>query len=705
MPCQSVAQQRDSHTAKDTVNDWDWEAEPEYGPAFEATLRMLDWPGLTAQVAAFAQTKLGQQACLNMRPEREQPACQALLQETRAVNALEEEYAADIDFGGIQTAEVNASQALNRASRGGLLAGTSLLSVASLLVGAAKLQRTITVANREAERSGHSAVQSIAAAFKASDDLPLFGYWCAQAGATLGVATLPDLVAEIGAAFEESGQIRESASEDLKRTRAKVRTVEGRLRGVLKSLPGEVTQHAGRVCVACPANSDGPPKGILLGSGPGGMTWYVEPPAAVPLNNELAAARGEMYAAEEAVLWRLTSSVVEAVETIQETLGKVVWLDSVAARARYGRWVGGVLPEFLPFPKTGKARGGSRKTADKDSSSSSSSGSGSGEGKGSAAGSEGREEGAYLNLRRLRHPLLLGQHLLAKEQQAKEQKRKAAGSSLRRLPGWRSGSESGSDTEAGSEAEPDLPPLPIPIDVVVKSPTRAVIITGPNTGGKTATLKALGLAVLAAKSGLPIPASNPAKLPCFDVVLADIGDEQSLSASLSTFSGHLRRIEALRKESGSKSLVLLDEVGTGTDPGEGSALGIALLQTLVQGGLGGAGLTVSTTHMGALTSLKYEDARFENASVEFDEAKLAPTYRLLWGIPGRSNALNIAQRLGLEQAVIADARRRLGTAAAQVDSTIVQLEDIRRVTEVDEATAASAGQQAARAQATAGALR
>lgn len=109
--------------------------------------------------------------------------------------------------------------------------------------------------------------------------------------------------------------------------------------------------------------------------------------------------------------------------------------------------------------------------------------------------------------------------------------------------------------------------------------------------------------------------------------LACAGDEQSLSASLSTFSGHLRRIAALRLESGSRSLVLLDEVGTGTDPTEGSALGIALLRALARGGPGGAGLTMASTHHGALTSLKYEDPRFENASVEFDEAKLAPTYR------------------------------------------------------------------------------
>lgn len=240
-----------------------------------------------------------------------------------------------------------------------------------------------------------------------------------------------------------------------------------------------------------------------------------------------------------------------------------------------------------------------------------------------------------------------------------------------------------------------LPPDPQPIDVTVRPETRAVIITGPNTGGKTATLKALGLAVVAAKCGLPIPAVAPARMPCFDAVLADIGDEQSLSASLSTFSGHLRRISALRAESGSRSLVLLDELGTGTDPTEGSALGIALLQALVRGGPGGAGLTVASTHHGALTALKYEDARLENACVEFDEVKLAPTYRLLWGIPGRSNALNIAERLGLDGTVVAAAREKMGSAAAEVNNTIVELEGLRRRCEQDEVAAEVAGKAAA----------
>jgi DNA mismatch repair protein MutS2 len=239
----------------------------------------------------------------------------------------------------------------------------------------------------------------------------------------------------------------------------------------------------------------------------------------------------------------------------------------------------------------------------------------------------------------------------------------------------------------------------VPIDLVVQPHIRVVAITGPNTGGKTVTLKTLGLAVLMAKVGLFVPAREPVELPWFDQVLADIGDEQSLEQSLSTFSGHIRRIsrilEALQPESvelpaPANALVLLDEVGAGTDPSEGSALAIALLQYLADH----AQLTVATTHFGELKALKYEDERFENASVEFNDVTLSPTYRLLWGIPGRSNALAIAQRLGLNPEIVQRAQQQVGGAAEDVNQVIAGLEDQRRQQEQKAQAAAQLLQQA-----------
>ncbi|NEQ51035.1 MAG: endonuclease MutS2 [Leptolyngbya sp. SIO3F4] len=238
-------------------------------------------------------------------------------------------------------------------------------------------------------------------------------------------------------------------------------------------------------------------------------------------------------------------------------------------------------------------------------------------------------------------------------------------------------------------------PTVVPIDVTMRPDIRVVAITGPNTGGKTVTLKTLGLASLMAKVGLFVPAREPVELPWFDQVLADIGDEQSIEQSLSTFSGHIRRIGRILDAIGAgdarqsdenfetlgsahttnNSLVLLDEVGAGTDPTEGSALAIALLQHLANH----TRLTVATTHFGELKALKYQDERFENASVEFDDVSLSPTYRLLWGIPGRSNALSIARRLGLNPNVVDTAQTYVGVSKQDdVNQVIAGLEAQRK---------------------------
>ncbi|MEH2324514.1 MAG: endonuclease MutS2 [Nostoc sp.] len=249
----------------------------------------------------------------------------------------------------------------------------------------------------------------------------------------------------------------------------------------------------------------------------------------------------------------------------------------------------------------------------------------------------------------------------------------------------------------------------VPVDLLISPQIRVVTITGPNTGGKTVTLKTLGLAALMAKVGLFVPAREPVEIPWFDKVLADIGDEQSLQQSLSTFSGHIRRISRILEALGNRevegdegesnapcpmpnSLVLLDEVGAGTDPVEGSALAIALLQYLANH----AQLTIATTHFGELKALKYEDDRFENASVEFDETTLSPTYRLLWGIPGRSNALTIALRLGLKPEVVQQAKSQVGEATDEVNQVIAGLEAQRRRQETKAAEAQSLVQQAER---------
>ena len=218
----------------------------------------------------------------------------------------------------------------------------------------------------------------------------------------------------------------------------------------------------------------------------------------------------------------------------------------------------------------------------------------------------------------------------------------------------------------------------VPISITVSRELRVVAITGPNTGGKTVTLKSIGLAALMARAGMWLPCTGTPSLPWCAQVLADIGDEQSLQQSLSTFSGHVKRIARILtalSEGPSPALVLLDEVGAGTDPSEGTALATALLRSLADR----ARLTIATTHFGELKALKYSDNRFENASVAFDSETLSPTYQLLWGIPGRSNALAIATRLGLDPQVIDQAQGLLSPEAdGDVNAVIRGLEEQRQ---------------------------
>jgi DNA mismatch repair protein MutS2 len=208
----------------------------------------------------------------------------------------------------------------------------------------------------------------------------------------------------------------------------------------------------------------------------------------------------------------------------------------------------------------------------------------------------------------------------------------------------------------------------VPITVELEGPRRQLIITGPNTGGKTVTLKTVGLLALMAQSGIPVPADR-AELPVFDAVLADIGDYQSIEQNLSTFSAHVTNIDFISRTATSQSLVLLDELGSATDPEEGAALAVAIAAHFGQIGC----LTVISTHH---TSLKVYGANTPgvlNASVGFDEATLEPTYELKVGVPGASAGINIAQRLGLNPTIIESARSRLGTQARDVGQFLDKL--------------------------------
>jgi DNA mismatch repair protein MutS2 len=273
-------------------------------------------------------------------------------------------------------------------------------------------------------------------------------------------------------------------------------------------------------------------------------------------------------------------------------------------------------------------------------------------------------EDAVLNVRQARHPLLLDL--------------------LRRRQG-----QDGRDGEI------------VPIDYRLGGDFDLLIITGPNTGGKTVTLKTIGLICLMVQAGLPAPVAPGSQIGIFSNVLIDVGDEQSLQQSLSTFSAHLRRLMEMLRRASKRTLVLLDELGAGTDPDEGAAIGKALLDEFLRLET----RCVATTHLGALKGYALTRPRVENASVEFDAETLQPTYRLRIGESGSSNAIEVASRLGMPKRLVVAARRNLSRKARALRAALQSTADVKRQAEEARNAANAAREQADRAQSEAGAAR
>ncbi|KAK9823927.1 hypothetical protein WJX72_006408 [[Myrmecia] bisecta] len=401
----------------------------------------------------------------------------------------------------------------------------------------------------------------------------------------------------------------------------------------------QVVMRRGRSCVPVKVGRQGElPRGsVTLATSGSGSTVYMEPQPLVALNNSEALLAGQEAEEEQAVMVHLSRLVSGSSRNLKQLLKAIGALDAVNARAKHAEWMGACRPRFVT------------------------------EGAALQCG--------CLSIPAARHPLLLEPCLprLPEPPAAEVVDFDSTFDSPvgtvfpleDSYSGWSSGGSSERDEEPSRQTATRRTSRPCPVDLRVPAAVTVATVTGPNTGGKTASLKTLGLMVLMAKAGLFLPLQAEPRLLWFDQVLADLGDGQSLQQSLSTFSGHIRRVRNILTAVTPRSLVLLDEVGSGTDPAEGVALAASVLHTLA----GHARLTFATTHHAELKQMPAEDARYINASVEFDIATLRPTYRLLWGVAGFSNALAVAEGLGFDRSVVAEARQVAQHATVLGDSS------------------------------------
>lgn len=424
--------------------------------------------------------------------------------------------------------------------------------------------------------------------------------------------------------------ILDRASEDLEIIRSERKRNIEILDSLLKEVSSQIfraggidrpfiTKRRSRMCVGIRASYRYLlPEGIVLNASSSGATYFMEPKEAIDLNNMEVRLSNFEAAEERAILSMLASEIANSESEIKYLLDKILEVDLAFARAAYAQWMNGVCPIF----SLGTLGGCNSVEEDNDI-------------------AVVQDDDLTVNIEGMRHPLLLE-------------------SSLENISDnvtLRSGNSSelgnGNGTMASKSASQGITDFPVPVDFKIRSGTRVVVISGPNTGGKTASMKTLGLASLMSKAGMHLPAKRSPKLPWFDLILADIGDHQSLEQNLSTFSGHISRIRKFLEVASKQSLVLIDEIGSGTDPSEGVALSASILQYLREH----VNLAVVTTHYADLSTLKERDTCFENAAMEFSLETLQPTYRVLWGCIGDSNALSIAQSIGFDKNIIDHAQK------------------------------------------------
>jgi len=519
----------------------------------------LDWPAVRAVLRRHVSSTLGQRALEELRPRSEEGAL-AALERTRELLALLLSEGHEPPLAGVSDPRERLARA-EEFQRS--LDGEELAAVAHFLEVLEDARLWLIVRRTR--------LVQCAALF----------------------ARLPDLAglrAELEAALDAKGRVKDDASPRLAGLRLGIRELEGTIERTLTALQrepalrtaiaeghaGRVHRRGGRPTLAVRAQFVARVPGIVHDRSQTGETVFVEPEAIVRHANALSELEADAGREEQRICAELSRSVMARRDTLRSAAERAGELELAAMSARHARATGGTVPRV-------------------------------------SAPHEGG-----LVLRSFRHPLLC------------EQLERGALETV------------------------------VPLDLRLGREFDLLVITGPNTGGKTLALKSAGLAALMVRMGLALPCAEGSEVPLYDGIVADIGDEQEIQQNLSTFSSHLVRIRAGLARATRATLVLLDELGGGTDPAEGAALGEALLEVLLARGCS----ILASTHIGALKEAAYRHTRAENAHVEFDVETLRPLYVLVIGAPGESRALAIARRLGLPEELVIRAEALVGPRGA-----------------------------------------
>lgn len=422
------------------------------------------------------------------------------------------------------------------------------------------------------------------------------------------IPDLAELLTKANRYFTRDGKLREEASAELRAIRGRIHQKRASIQRTLNDIMNRnadaiqeplVVQRGDRYCIPVRSDHRNAVTGILHERSGSGASFFIEPMAAIELNNDLADLLIQEREEIARILRFISQLLFDAQADIRVAMEVAGELDALQACALFHDVVRGTRPHF----------------------------------------SNNRE----LKVLEGRHPLLDERLASARE-------------------------------DAFGEEPSDRKVVPITIEL--DGDGSALVISGPNAGGKTVALKTAGLLVAMAMSGLPVPAAEGSVIPCVDALHVLIGDDQSVLEHLSTFSAYLTRLKRILGRATAKSIVLLDELGSGTDPEEGAALAAAIIEHLLSIGC----LVIVTTHLSALKSFAVNDTRIVNASMEFDSDTGHPTYRMITGIPGRSRAIEVAKMIGLPATIIASARERLGERYGETDNLLSTLQ--KRMSEV-----------------------